>query len=298
MASNTRMSINADRIKADLTLLLVALIWGSAFVAQRTIADDIGVLTFNGVRFLIGALLVVPLARRHWQSLARIDSLGVLMAGLLLLGGAAFQQFGLRFTTAGNAGFVTGLYVVIIPIILAFGWRKAPRKAIWGAALLASTGLFLLSTGGRLSLALGDGLEFLGAVFFAMHVIIISWLVKRVHVYQLAVYQYFVCGLLSLLIGLAFETNAIQGWLQSGWSMLYTGVLSVGVGYTLQAAGQRIAPPADAAVILSMEAVFAALFGWLLLGELLTPIQLLGCSFMLAGMLLAQANVIVEEEEK
>lgn len=297
MASNSETSINTERIKADLTLLLVALIWGSAFVAQRAIADDIGVLTFNGVRFLIGALVVAPLARRHWRSLERIDALGLLMAGLLLLGGAAFQQLGLRFTTAGNAGFITGLYVVIIPIVLAFGLRQVPRKAIWAAALLASAGLFLLSTGGRLSLALGDGLEFLGAVFFAMHVILIGWLVKRVHVYQLAVYQYFVCGLLSVSIGLALESNSLQGWLQSGWSMVYTGVLSVGVGYTLQAAGQRIAPPSDAAIILSMEAVFAAVFGWLLLGELLTPIQLVGCGFMLAGMLLAQANVIVKKEE-
>ena len=146
-------------------------------------------------------------------------------------------------------------------------------------------------------MALGDSLEFLGAIFFAMHVILIGWLVKRVHVYQLAVYQYFICGLLSVSIGLAVETNSLQGWLQSGWSMVYTGVLSVGVGYTLQAAGQRIAPPSDAAIILSMEAVFAAVFGWLLLGELLTPIQLVGCGFMLAGMLLAQANVIVKKEE-
>lgn len=294
MVSDNEISINPDRIKADLTLLLVALIWGSAFVAQRAIAGDIGVLTFNGARFLIGALIVVPLARRHWRALQPMDTRGVLMAGLLLFGGAAFQQLGLRFTTAGNAGFVTGLYVVIIPIMLAFGWRQLPRKAIWVAALFASAGLFLLSTGGRLSLALGDSLEFLGAVFFAMHVILIGWLVKRVHVYQLAVYQYFICGLLSLSIGLAFETNSIQGWLQSGWSMVYTGVLSVGVGYTLQAAGQRIAPPADAAIILSMEAVFAALFGWLLLGELLTVTQLLGCGFMLVGMLLAQAKVIRE----
>lgn len=297
MVRDNEISINPDRIKADLTLLLVALIWGSAFVAQRAVAADIGVLTFNGARFLIGALVVAPLAWRHWHSLQRMDALGVLMAGLLLLGGAGFQQLGLRFTTAGNAGFVTGLYVVIIPIILAFGWRQLPRKAIWGAALLAAAGLFLLSTGGRLLLALGDGLEFLGAVFFAMHVILIGWLVKRVHVFQLAVYQYFICGLLSLSIGLAFEANAIQGWLQSGWSMIYTGVLSVGVGYTLQAAGQRIAPPADAAIILSMEAVFAALFGWLLLGELLTMTQLMGCGLMLAAMLLAQAKVVVGKGE-
>ena len=288
-----RITIKTERARADLALLLVALIWGSAFVAQRAIAGEIGVLFFNGARFLIGALVVAPLVRNHRGRLATSEKLGALLAGILLFGGAAFQQFGLRYTTAGNAGFVTGLYVVIIPLLLAIGLRRWPRPAIWAASLLAAAGLFLLSTGGRLALALGDSLEFAGAVFFAVHVILIGFLVKRIQAFQLVAIQYLVCGLLSLVSGLLLEANTWTGLAPAWWSIVYTGVFSVGLGYTLQAIGQRVAPPADAAIILSMEAVFAALFGWLLLGEMLSAIQLLGGGLMLVAMLLAQSRTIL-----
>jgi len=288
-----RITIKTERARADLALLLVALIWGSAFVAQRAIAGEIGVLFFNGARFLIGALVVAPLVRNHRGRLATSEKLGALLAGILLFGGAAFQQFGLRYTTAGNAGFVTGLYVVIIPLLLAIGLRRLPRPAIWAASLLAAAGLFLLSTGGRLALALGDSLEFAGAVFFAVHVILIGFLVKRIQAFQLVAIQYLVCGLLSLVSGLLLEANTWTGLAPAWWSIVYTGVFSVGLGYTLQAIGQRVAPPADAAIILSMEAVFAALFGWLLLGEMLSAIQLLGGGLMLVAMLLAQSRTIL-----
>jgi drug/metabolite transporter (DMT)-like permease len=285
--------LGTERARADLALLLVAVIWGSAFVAQRAIAGEIGVLFFNGARFLIGALVVAPLARNHRSRLTASEILGALLAGLLLFGGAAFQQLGLRYTTAGNAGFVTGLYVVIIPLLLAIGLRRWPRPAIWAASLLAAAGLFLLSTSGRLALALGDSLEFAGAVFFAVHVILIGLLVKRIQVFQLVAIQYLVCGLLSLVSGLLLEANTWTGLTPAWWSIVYTGVFSVGLGYTLQALGQRVAPPADAAIILSMEAVFAALFGWLLLGEMLSVIQLLGGGLMLVAMLLAQSRTIL-----
>ena len=289
-----RITIKTERARADLALLLVALIWGSAFVAQRAIAGEIGVLFFNGARFLIGALVVAPLTRNHRSRLATSEILGAFLAGILLFGGAAFQQFGLRYTTAGNAGFVTGLYVVIIPLLLAIGLRRWPRPAIWAASLLAAAGLFLLSTGGRLALALGDSLEFAGAVFFAVHVILIGFLVKRIQAFQLVAIQYLVCGLLSLVSGLLLEANTWTGLAPAWWSIVYTGVFSVGLGYTLQAIGQRVAPPADAAIILSMEAVFAALFGWLLLGEMLSAIQLLGGGLMLVAMLLAQSRTFLK----
>jgi drug/metabolite transporter (DMT)-like permease len=285
--------LGTERARADLALLLVAVIWGSAFVAQRAIAGEIGVLFFNGARFLIGALVVAPLARNHRSRLTASEILGALLAGLLLFGGAAFQQLGLRYTTAGNAGFVTGLYVVIIPLLLAIGLRRWPRPAIWAASLLAAAGLFLLSTSGRLALALGDSLEFAGAVFFAVHVILIGLLVKRIQAFQLVAIQYLVCGLLSLVSGLLLEANTWTGLTPAWWSIVYTGIFSVGLGYTLQALGQRVAPPADAAIILSMEAVFAALFGWLLLGEMLSVIQLLGGGLMLVAMLLAQSRTIL-----
>ncbi|MEW5872793.1 MAG: DMT family transporter [Chloroflexota bacterium] len=285
----------SSRVRADLTLLLVAVIWGSAFVVQRLAALQVGVLLFNGLRFLLGALVLLPFAWRGAPSAPKkrkMNALGVLLAGALLVGGAGFQQAGLQYTTAGNAGFITGLYVVLIPIFLTLGWRERPRAAIWVAALLAVCGLFLLSTGGSLRLNPGDILELAGAVFWALHVILVGRMVQRMHVMRLAAGQYLACGVLSALAGLAFEPVSFAALADGWWAIAYTGILSVGLGYTLQAVGQRVAPPADAAILLSMEAVFAALFGWLFLTELLTASQLLGCGLMFGGVLLAQLYLI------
>jgi drug/metabolite transporter (DMT)-like permease len=217
---------------------------------------------------------------------------GVLLLGLLMAGGAALQQAGLQYTTAGNAGFITGLYVVIIPLFLGLFWRQRLPRLTWLGAFLAVIGLFLLSTGGKLRLNLGDALELAGAVFWALHVIFIGRLVLRLDVLQLAVGQYLVCALASLSIGLLVEAHTLPALLDHWWAVAYTGLISVGLGYTLQAVGQRVAPPADAAIILSLEAVFAALFGWLILGEMLSPQQLFGCGVMLLGMFLAQSEVL------
>ncbi|OGO40863.1 MAG: hypothetical protein A2W36_02180 [Chloroflexi bacterium RBG_16_58_14] len=284
------------RLRADLTLLLVSVIWGSAFVAQRVAAQHMGGYLFNGLRFLLGALVLLPLALQRRQT-APLSGRGalpwVLLAGGLIFIGASLQQLGMRYTTAGNAGFITGLYVVLIPVILAIGWRQPPRPVVWLAAALATMGLFLLSTGGRFTLALGDALELAGAFMWAFHLILIGWLVQRVSVPKLAVAQYLICGLLSLLFSLFVETNSLHGVTVVWWTVVYTGILSIGVGYTLQAVGQKVAPPADAAILLSLEAVFAALAGWLILGELLTSVQLIGCGLMLVGMVLAQAGTFV-----
>jgi len=286
---NTRRT---TRLKADLMLLSVAIIWGSAFVVQRVAAPHVGIFTFNGLRFMLAAWVLLPIAVRNRLRSPAVSNkktlLAVVVAGVLLWGGASLQQAGLRYTTAANAGFITGLYVVFIPLILAVGFRRQPSKYIWTAASLSAIGLFLLSTGGRLSLNPGDVLELAGAVFWALHVILIGWLVQRLEVFQMAVGQYLVCGLLGVVFGLAIELDEWNGLVDIWWAVVYTGLFSAAVGYTLQAAGQRIAPPADAAIILSIEAVFAALFGWLLLGELLDPIQLIGCGVIFSGILLAQ----------
>ncbi|MGW8250466.1 MAG: DMT family transporter [Anaerolineales bacterium] len=285
------------RLKADLILLLTATIWGAAFVAQRTAAESSGVFLFNGLRFLLGALVLLPLAWRdgslrnplNWR---RRSLLSTLIAGLLLFTAGTLQQMGLQYTTAGNAGFITGLYVVFIPVILAVVGRQHLRASIWVASLMAAVGLFLLSTGGELKLSLGDALVLAGALFFALHVIWIGQAVQRVDILPLAIGQYLLVGVSSMVIGVFTETN-LSGVIANAWiAILYTGIFSIGMGYTLQAVGQRTAPPADAAILLSMEAPIAALFGWLLLDERLTAIQLLGCGLMLAGMLLAQIGTL------
>jgi len=291
----------SQRLKADSMLLLVAFIWGSAFVVQRIAALQVGVFFFNGLRFLLAAFFLLPFvllgSQRSFHSLKRADALAILLPGFLLWAGAGLQQTGLQYTTAGNAGFITGLYVVIIPILLTLSGAQRPRPAIWLAALLAVSGLFLLSTGVKFQLNIGDALELAGAFFWALHVLTIAWLVKRLDVLVLAIGQYLVCSALNLLTGLAFERETIPLIANAWWAIAYTGILSVGLGYTLQIVGQREAPPADAAIILSMEAIFAALFGWMILDEALTPIQLFGCGVMLAGMLLAQVDTIKRQQE-
>jgi drug/metabolite transporter (DMT)-like permease len=249
---------------------------------------------FNGTRFLIGGLVLLPLARRRLYNFKKVPLPGIALAGAVLFAAAALQQLGLQYTTAGNAGFITGLYVVLVPLILAAGWRQQPSRMVWVAAGLAAAGLFLLSTAGQLRLAAGDALEFAGAILWAFHVILISRLVRRMEVLQLAIGQNIVCGLLNIMVVLVSGAEPVLSDLAgAGWAVLYTGVFSIGVGYTLQVFGQKVAPPADAAILLSMEAVFAALFGWALLGERLALVQLLGCGLMVTGMVLAQADHVM-----
>jgi drug/metabolite transporter (DMT)-like permease len=284
-----------QRLQADLILLTVALIWGSAFVVQRLAAAQGGVYTFNGARFLLAARALTPLARLRLFHVSGAAGLhrrtlpGAILAGCILAAGAGFQQAGLKITTAGNAGFITGLYVVWIPIFMSVFWRQKIRPTIWIAALMSAGGLYLLSASGPLRLNRGDALELVGAVFWALHVIVTDRMVKRMHVAHFVIAQYAVCALINLVIGAWLEPGVLPQILANGWMIAYAGLLSVGVGYTLQAVGQRVAPPADAAIILSMEAVFAATAGWFFLGETLTPLQMLGCAIMLGGMLLSQS---------
>jgi drug/metabolite transporter (DMT)-like permease len=311
-SDRVRKMMYKRRVWADLALLLVAFIWGVSFVIQRLAAAEMQAYVFNGVRFLLGALVILPLAlirarggpgteEPGWKITGFIPRRylpGVVLAGLLLASGSAFQQVGLIYTTASNAGFITGLYVVLVPIFLSFGGRRrVPRLTIWIAAFLSAVGLYFLSTGGLLQFNRGDLLVMLSAAFWACHVILIDWMVQRVELMQFAAGQYIVCGLVSLCLGLYLDPEALKPVVSNWWLLAYMGIISVGVGYTLQAAGQRVAPPADTAIILSMEAVFAALGGWLFLGERLAPLQILGCGIILLGMLLAQSDVILGQRQ-
>jgi len=293
MAAPGNLHRRSTRLRADFLLLLVAVIWGSAFVAQRVAAQQIGINYFNGLRFMVAALSLLPFSRSHLVAWIRASDKalgGIVLAGILLFGGTTLQQWGLRYTTAGNAGFITGLYVVFIPLILAFGWRERLKRTTWVAAVCSVAGLFLLSTEGKFTINQGDALVLGGAVVWACHVILIGRLVRRVGVLPLAIGQYIVTGVLSLGVSLGFEPSTSKTLGELWWTVAYTGILSVGIGYTLQAVGQKVAPPTDAAIILSSEAVFAAFAGWMILDERLGAWQLAGCTLIFVGIILAQLN--------
>lgn len=288
----------AKSLKADLLLLLTAIIWGFAFVAQRVGMDFVGPFTFNGVRFALGSLSLLPLIWLMQRQKSRAPSVipqaggkellrGGLLAGLALFLGASLQQVGLVYTTAGNAGFITGLYVVIVPI-LGLIWRQRPTLGTWLGAILATVGLFLLSVTDDFSIAYGDLLVLIGSFIWAGHVLLIGWLSPRMDAMKLSAIQFAVCALLSLLTALAIETIRLDGIIAAAMPIFYGGLFSVGIAYTLQVVAQRDAHPAHTAIILSLEGVFAAIGGWLLLGELLTPRGLFGCALMLGGMLLSE----------
>lgn len=281
------MSPFSMRIKADLLLLFVALLWGSAFAVMRVAAQYDIVFLLNGSRFLLGGLLILPFIRMK-ETFSRRNIHLVFLAGFALFSAVTFQQLGLKTTTASNAGFITILYVVIVPAVLWIGWGEQPALKIWMAVAAALLGGFLLSTGGTYRAARGDLLVFFGSFFWAMHVIVIGKAQGRISLLSFACSQYLVCGTLSVVVGAFLEkpSFAIMGSLLP--AVLYTAVLSIAVGFTLQVFAQHYTPENDASLILSMEAVFAALFGFIFLGEVLSPIQIIGCALIITAVIVVQ----------
>ncbi len=285
-------------LKADILLLLTASIWGFSFVAQRVGMDYVGPFTFNAVRFALGSVSLLPLIlllqKRQTDIERKSDNsksvwFGGLLAGGALFVGASLQQAGLVYTTAGKAGFITGLYVVIVPLLGLF-WRQRPRSATWLGAILAAIGLYFLSINEEFTISLGDFLVLLGAFFWAGHVLLIGWLAPRTDSLKLAAAQFAVCSLLSFLTALAIETMSFASIWQAALPIFYGGIGSVGIAYTLQVIAQRDAHPAHSAIILSLEGLFAAIGGWILLGEVLSLRGMLGCAMMLTGMFFSELS--------
>lgn len=290
------------RLKADLTLLAVSVIWGSAFVAQRIAGQMGSVYYFNGVRYLLAALVVLPFVPQikslnikasRYSSISKYFSYSrdqykwMFIAGFLLFVGSALQQAGMVYTTAGNAGFITSMYVVLIPITLLIFWKEKPHWMSILAVGIAGMGAFLLSTGGKFEIHAGDVLELLGALFWTFHVIILGKFASKFEAMSFSVGQLFVCGILNLGFGVFAESPMPFDWSLIG-AIVYTAFFSLGLCYTLQVWAQRHSPPADAALILSLESVFAVLSGWLLLNEKLAAIQIFGCILIFVAVFLSQ----------
>jgi len=280
-----------ERFVSRLLLVLAAVIWGFAFVAQREGMKDVGPFLFNAARFALGGVVLLPAFLLRRRAVRRPEGKGVIAgyiaAGVVLFAAASLQQGGLVYTTAGKAGFITGLYLVIIPLLgLLRGGRI--RATVWTAVFISAGGLYLLTIKGGDRINLGDLLVLASAFGWAAHVHIVGWLARRADPIVIAISQFAVSGALSLAGALLVEPITLDG-LHGAWlPIAYAGVLSTAGAYTLQVIGQRRVEPAPAGVIMSLETVFAALGGWLVLGEGMTFRMLIGSFFMLVGMLLAQ----------
>lgn len=276
------------RVQADLMLLLAAVVWGGGFVAQRIATKYLDPFTFNGLRFVLAGVILIPLALKSMKKIDR-SLLWIFPAGLLLFGGSALQQIGIKTTTAGSAGFITGVYVVLVPIFLSLIWREKIATLNWIAAVAALVGTYLLSTGGQvLRPGGGDLLEFIGAIVWAFHVIVVGLAVRELNVLVFSVGQFLICGLINLLCG-HFITPLSWAVVQPAlMALLYGGIFSVALGFTLQGIGQKKAPTTDAVLILSLEAVFGAIFGALILQERMNWVQMTGAAIIFVSIINAQ----------
>jgi drug/metabolite transporter (DMT)-like permease len=271
------------RIKSDFGLLIVALVWGAAFTSQRMAAQQVSYFTFNGLRYLVASITLLILVRFRLR-IPRAKYLMVTITGIVLFAGSVFQQAGLKYTTAANAGFITGMYVVLVPVLLWLIWRKRTKRISWIAAGVAFFGVYLLSSNGQaLKLVIGDILEIIGAGFWALHVILIGKLTREMDSIQLSIGQMIVAGVCSLLPAIIFERTTTLALQQTAGAIIFVGLVSNAFGYSLQIWAQKETQPVDAVLILSMEAVFAAVFGYFILRESLMPIQIVGCVLILGS---------------
>ena len=284
------------RWQANAVLLAVAVIWGSAFVAQNIAMAHMGPMAFTGVRFLVGAAVVAPLAWREMRYLRSRghrhgveDGLQILGLGLLLWGGAALQQIGIKGTTVTNAGFLTALYVPLVPLAAWLRTGVAPRRSLWLPVAGCVVGTYLLSGAGSVSFHPGDLWVLASVLPWTLHVLFVGEVAERLAApFTVAFGQFLACAVAALLWAGVAEPVGTEALRAAAWAIAYTGILSVGVGFTAQVVAQRCTGPADAAILLSSETLFAALFGYLLMGDRLTALGWAGAALIFAGMLTVQ----------
>lgn len=291
MKGNTKMN---KKLKGNLILLITAIIWGSGFVCQSIGMEHIGPNTFMGLRTLLGGIVVLPLAltskkdngtsEKSGKSLLK----GGILCGILLCIASTVQTVGLRYTTAANSGFITAMYIIFVPFFGIFAKKKVGIRTCVGA-VIALTGLYLLSVAGTdFSLNKGDLITLLCAVVFSFHIMAVDYFSPKVNGIQLSCLQFFVCAAINLIIMLIFERPSVSVIKECWVSIAYSGIFSCGIGYTGQILGQKYTDPAPATIIMSMESVFAAVGGFLILHESLGFVKIIGCLMMLAAIIYVQ----------
>lgn len=292
-----RIDMRKKTVISSLLLFLAACIWGVAFVAQSVGMDYMGPLTFNGSRFLIGGTVLLPVlyVRRkgsHKTGQNNAGERGVALkggicCGLAICAASLFQQFGIQYTTVGKAGFITTLYIILVPVFGLFLHKKVPGR-VWVAAAVAAIGMYMLCITEGFRIGKGDALVFVCAVLFSIHILVIDYFSPKADGVVLSCIQFFTAGILCSIGALAVEEPAWGQLVQGMAPVLYAGVMSCGVAYTLQIIGQKELEPTVASLILSMESAVSVLAGWLLLGQALTVRELAGCVLVFAAVILVQ----------
>lgn len=283
-------------LKYELLLLLVSLIWGTTFVAQQIgMEKGLGPMTFNGLRFALGGLSLVPVIFWRKRNLAPaageagLPYMGSMGAGLFLFAAASLQQIGLQYTSSANSGFITTFYILFVPVLGMVFRQKVPR-ILWGAIPVCLAGFYLLGVSGDFVVSRGDWLTLISAVLWAGQILVIDHAAGKGDPVQIACLQSVVCAVLSALCGLFFEQCSWSQIKAASGAIAYAGFLSVGLAYTLQVVCQKHCPPALASIIMSLEAVFAALAGYVVLHQILTGRAIIGCLLILAGVLMVQLH--------
>ena len=285
------------KIKSTALLFLTAIIWGFAFVAQRVGADFVGAFTFNGIRFLLGACSLIPVIiifekdKMNLNNLKKAVVPGIL-AGVILFIASTLQQYGVEITqSAGKAGFLTGLYTVLVPLIR-FAFGKKTGILTFVGAIFAVAGLFLLCmTGNDISFGIGDIILIIGAFFWAGHILVVDKYVNGLSPLKFSLIQFLVCGVLSIVFALILEDISFVAIRSAGIPILYGGLMSVGVAYTCQIIGQKDADPTFASIVFSTESVFSAIGGAIILNEIMSGRGYLGCVLIFIGIVLSQLNI-------
>jgi len=294
----------SKQFTATILLILAALIWGTAFVAQSTGMEFIGPLTFTNMRFLIGALLVAPLAFKERELFFNVEDakkiklyIILFLTGCSLLMGSYLQQYALLYTKIGNAAFLTILYVPFVPIISRFFLKKKIHWSIWFSVSICLIGSYYLTSQSDFEAQFADILVVICAIFFAIHCILIDEFFEIIDApFTLASTQFFICFIISLPLIFIFEEPTLSGIYKELFEILYVGIMSTGIAYTLQIIGQRYVKPSTAAITFSLEGVFGALSAWIILGQFLTFVQMIGCLLIIVGVLIAQLIPLINQE--
>lgn len=283
-------------LRSSFLLFLAASIWGVAFVAQSVGMDYMGPFTFNGARFLLGSMVLLPLViyrrkgklKENRSFGSRKDTLaGGVCCGLALCCAALFQQFGIVYTTVGKAGFITTLYIIFVPIMGIFLKKKVPGK-VWIAAVIAAVGMYLLCMSESLRLSRGDTYVFICAILFSVHILVIDYFSPKADGVELSCLQFLTAGMIGSVLALIFEKPTLSNFAGGIVPLAYAGIMSSGVAYTLQVIGQKNLDPTVASLILSLESVVSMLAGWVILKQALNPRELFGCVLVFAAVILAQ----------